>query len=276
MKYGLALPYVDSADVVGFAREAEACGWDGIYLGDAIWTVDPMISLTAAAMVTSRIRLGTMITPVPLRTPWKIASEAGALDNLSGGRLTLGLGTGAVFMGWQAFPDYPTDVRSRVEMLDETIDILNLLFTGTQADYDGRHYHLKLTQLDPQYYPRRPVQQPRVPLWCVGVWPHRKSMLRALRCDGLLVAKMAPDKTFADITPQDVSEISQFVRENRPAGQPYDIVVEGRTLGKSAQEITDQLTPWKQAGATWWIDGMWENSREEVLARIRQGPPQGI
>ena len=99
MKFGIALPYVDARTTADLARLAEDAGWDGVFMGDAIWCTDPLIALTAAAMVTSRIRLGVMVIPVPLRKPWKIASEAAALDNLSNGRLILGLGTGAVYMG---------------------------------------------------------------------------------------------------------------------------------------------------------------------------------
>src|SRR5512133_3414426 len=118
MKYGIALPYTNARTVAKLSQLAEEVGWDGCFLGDAIWCEDPMIALAAAAMTTQRIRLGTMIIPVPLRRPWKIASESVALDHLSNGRLTLGLGAGAVWMGWQSFPDEVTDTRSRAEMLD--------------------------------------------------------------------------------------------------------------------------------------------------------------
>src|SRR5512140_2054380 len=150
MKYGIALPYTTPRTVAGLAQLAEESGWDGCFLGDAIWCEDPMIALAAAAMTTSRIRLGTMITPVPLRIPWKLASESLALDHLSNGRLTLGLGPGAVWMGWQAFPDEVIDTKRRAEMLDETIDILTLRYQRNQFDYEGKHYHIKLTQLDLQ------------------------------------------------------------------------------------------------------------------------------
>ena len=128
-----------------------------------------MVALSAGAMVTSRIRLGTMVIPAPLRKPWKVASESAALDNLSDGRAILGLGAGAVWMGWQGFPDEVTDTRARAELLDESIDILTLLFRRKQFDYDGKYYHIKLTLVDEMYYPPAPVQQPRIPLWCVGV-----------------------------------------------------------------------------------------------------------
>lgn len=114
MKYGAALPYGSARTAANLAQLAEQSGWDGIFLGDAIWCQDPMIGLAAAAMTTSRIRLGSMVVPVPLRRPWKLASESVALDHLSNGRLTLGLGAGAVWMGWQAFPYEVTDTRTRV------------------------------------------------------------------------------------------------------------------------------------------------------------------
>ena len=105
MNFGIALPYWDALRIAHYARLAEDNGWNGVFVGDAIWTVDPIVSLTVAAMQTNHIRLGIMVIPMPLRKPWKIASESIALDQVSAGRLILGLGTGAVFMGWQAFPD---------------------------------------------------------------------------------------------------------------------------------------------------------------------------
>ncbi|MBP1632576.1 MAG: Luciferase-like protein, partial [Acidobacteria bacterium] len=138
MKFGLGSYYGSARDTAECARLAEEAGWDGLFIGDAIWCVDPMVSLAAAAMVTSRIRLGTMVIPMPLRRPWKVASESAALDNLSGGRLILGLGAGAVYMGWQGFPDEPTDTRTRSQMLDESIDIITLLYQRRPFDFDGR------------------------------------------------------------------------------------------------------------------------------------------
>lgn len=273
MKFGIALPYTTPRTVVKLSQLAEETGWDSVFLGDAIWCEDPMIGLAAAAMTTSRIRLGTMITPVPLRIPWKLASESVALDHLSGGRLTLGLGAGAVWMGWQAFPDEVTDTKSRAEMLDETIDILSLLYQRKQFDYDGQHYHLKLTLLDEMYYPPKPVQQPRIPLWCVGLWPHRKSMGRALKCDGLIAEKRDKDNKPEDITPQDVREIKAYVDANRTSSAPFDIVLNGSTADLDRAQTLDKLQPLAEAGVTWWIEGLWEATEDKAVERIRRGPP---
>ncbi len=274
LKMGVALPYLGARSIANLAKEAEEAGWDGVYVGDAIWCEDPLIGLTAAAMSTSRIRLGTMVIPVPLRKPWKLASESIALERLSGGRLTLGLGAGAVWMGWQAFPDEVIDKRARAEMLDETIDILDLLYQRKPFDYDGKHYHLKLTGLDEQYYPPLPIQQPRIPLWVVGIWPHQKSMRRILKCDGLLPQKMNAAGEFAEVTPDDIRAMKAYMDANRTRTTPFDIVVEGDTSKMTPNEAQEKLNTWAEAGATWWIEGLWERSEEQASARIQQGPPQ--
>jgi Luciferase-like monooxygenase len=274
LKFGLALPYGSARMAAKLSCLAEEAGWDGCFLGDAIWCEDPMIALAAAAMSTHRIRLGTLIIPMPLRRPWKVASESVALDHLSNGRLTLGLGAGAVWMGWQGFPDEVTDTKTRAEMLDESIDILTLLYERKQFDYDGRHYHLKLTLLDEMYYPPKPVQQPRIPLWVPGIWPRKKSMQRVLKCDGVLAEKMNPAGKGEEVTPADIREIKAYVETNRTLTTPFDIVVGGKTAGLDRVQLQDKLLPWKEAGTTWWIEGLIESSEAQAAERIRGGPPR--
>lgn len=228
MNFGVTIPYLDARKTADLAHIAEDSGWDGVFVGDAIWCLDPMIALTAAAMLTSRIRLGTMIIPAPLRIPWKLASESAALDLLSGGRLILGLGMGATWMGWQAFPDVPQDAKTRAEMLDETIDILTLMHQRQQFDYAGKHFKVQLSVLDPMYYPPQTIQQPRVPIWIPGAWPREKSMRRVPKTDGLLAARMNADGKFEDVTPADICEMKAYIDSNRTLTTPFDIIVEGK------------------------------------------------
>jgi hypothetical protein len=274
LKFGLVLPYGTARVVARLSQLAEQAGWDGCFLGDAIWCEDPMIALAAAAMTTQRIRLGTMVIPTPLRRPWKLASESIALDRLSDGRLILGLGAGAVWMGWQSFPDEVTDTKARAEMLDESIDILTLLYQRKQFDYAGKHYHLKLTLMEEQHYPPKPVQQPRIPLWVVGIWPRTKSMQRVLKCDGLLAEKMNRDGKGEEVTPADIYEMKAYVDANRTLTTPFDIVVSGSTAGLDRTQLQEKLLAWREAGVTWWVEGLWGASEEQVTERIRRGPPQ--
>ncbi len=274
MKYGIVLPYRSARETAELASAAEQSGWDGIFVGDAIWCEDPLIGLTAAAMTTERIRLGTMVLAIPLRRPWHLASESLAIDRLSGGRLTLGLGAGAVWMGWQGFPDVPSDARTRADMLDDSIDILTLMHQRRQFDYDGKHYHIKLSLVDEMHYPAKTVQQPRVPLWVVGIWPRQKSMRRVLRCDGLIPMRMAENGQFADLTPADLVAMRSFLREHSPAEKAFDIPIEGKTAGLSQLEVQDKIAVWREAGATWWIESTWEIPAEHLNERILQGPPR--
>jgi hypothetical protein len=273
MKFGAALPYGSARAAADLAHIAEESGWDGIFLGDAIWLEDPMVCLAAAAMTTRRIRLGTMVVPAPLRRPWKLASEAVALDHLSNGRFTLGIGAGAVWMGWQAFPDEPTDTKTRASLLDETIDILSLLFECKQLDYNGQHYHLKLTKLDEMHYPPKPIQQPRVPLWVPGIWPRKKSMKRILRCDGLLPQKMNSEGELQAFTPTDLGEMKAFIDANRTLTTPFDYIIEGNTEELDPQQVKEVLREWSDAGATWWIEGLWGATQTQAATRLEQGPP---
>ncbi|MFZ6028328.1 MAG: LLM class flavin-dependent oxidoreductase [Chloroflexota bacterium] len=273
MKCGLALPYVDPLTAARYARLAEEAGWDGCFMGDAIWCLDPLIALTAAAVQTSRIRLGTMIIPMPLRKPWKVASESAALDHASNGRLILGLGAGATWMGWQGFPDEATDTKTRAAMLDESIDLLTLFYRREPFDYDGRHYHVKLTQVDRQYYPPKPIQQPRIPLWVVGVWPRKNSMRRVLKADGLLAQKMNAAGQFEPVMPADVQRMRAYVDTNRTLSTPFDIIVEEQSLEWEKARIQEKIGQWQAAGATWWIEGLWSADETQVLARIEKGKP---
>ena len=224
------------AKAANLAAKAEAAGWDGVFVGDAIWCQEPLIQLAAAAMVTSRIRLGTMVLAMPLRRPWHLASESLALDHLSQGRLILGLGMGATWMGWRSFPSEVMGTRARAEMLDEAIDIITRLHQREQFDFSGKHYQVKLSLMEPIHYPPAAVQKPRVPIWIPAVWPRMKSMRRVLKCDGLLPLKMDGEGKFSEVTPADVAEMKAFIDENRTLETPFEIAVEGKTSGVISRE----------------------------------------
>ncbi len=273
LKFGVTLPYGDARICANLARYAEESGWDGVFVGDAIWCVDPMIQLTAAAMTTSHIRLGTMVLAMPLRRPNHVASESLAIDLLSQGRLILGMATGATWMGWQAFPDENVDTKARAEMLDEAIEIITRMHQSEQFDFDGKHYHIKLSAMDTVYYPPKTIQQPRVPIWIPGVWPRMKSMRRVLKCDGLLPFKMNADNKFVDVTPADLREMKAFIDANRTLATPFDYVIEGQANTLGREQARDKIMPWVDAGITWWIEGLWNVPAGEVEGRIKQGPP---
>lgn len=271
MKYGFVLPRGDARTVGDFAQVAEASGWDGFFVWEPVWGVDAWVSLTAAAMKTARIRLGTMLTPLSRMRPWKVASETATLDNLSGGRVILSVGLGAIDSGFEAFGEV-TDRRQRAELLDEGLDILTGLWQGQPFNYRGRHYQIQETDF---YLPPPPVQQPRIPIWVVGAWPSQKSMRRVLRYDGLLPAVLDEKGKvrMSPVKPAELAEMKAWIDANRTEQKPFDYVVEGETPGDNPVKAQEIVRPYIDSGVTWWIESMWgEKDLELVLKRIRQGP----
>ena len=269
MKYGFVLPSGDARAVANAAREAEQAGWDGFFVWEPVWGVDAWVALTAAAMVTERIRLGTMLSPVSRMRPWKLASETATLDNLSGGRVLLSVGLGAVDTGFEAFGE-ETDRKKRAELLDEGLEIVTGLWGGQPFKFEGKHYHVNETEFS---LPAPPVQQPRIPIWVVGAWPRMKSMRRVLRYDGLIPTVVGGEASQG--TPGDLRAAVSYVMANRQADTPFDFVVEGTTPGGDAASQREQVEPWAEAGATWWMEALWQSEGlDPVLQRLREGPPR--
>ena len=263
MKYGFVLTTGDPRAAAELAQVAEQAGWDGFFVFDAPWHQDPWVMLAAAAMTTERIRLGTMLTGVPRRRPWKLASETATLDNLSGGRVILTAGLGAPETGLPELGE-AVDRRTRAELLDEGLDVVAGLWAGQPFAYEGKHYTVK-----PMSFPAppKPVQQPRITVWVVGAWPRQKSMRRVLKWDGIVPCGFNEKGEVRQATPDEVREIKAYVDRERGADTPFDIVVEGETPG-------GDLAAYADAGATWWNEARW--SAPDVAAlrrRLEDGPP---
>src|SRR5216684_127814 len=96
MRYGFVLPGGSASEQLEQAVLADQAGWDGVFVWEAAYGVDAWTLLAAMAQRTTRVRLGTMLTPLPWRRPWKVASQAVTLDELSGGRAILSVGVGAL------------------------------------------------------------------------------------------------------------------------------------------------------------------------------------
>ena len=270
MQFGATLPHDDDVrTIVELGCEVEAAGWDGVFVWDGIDGNDPWVTLTAIAARTERIKLGTMLTPVSRRRPWKLAQETATLDQISGGRVILPVGLGAIETGFAGYGE-ELDRRRRAEMLDEGLDVLEGLWSGDEFSYDGEHYGI-----DGVTYTPIPVQQPRIPIWVVGAWPRTKSMKRVLRCDGLLPYKL--DGTDSPTTPDDVRAMKAWVDARREAATQFDIIWEDDTPGDDPTAAAEIIASWAEAGVTWWLESVWKGPRaraglEGIRERVRQGP----
>ena len=280
MRYGFVMPFGAAADIADHAVMAESSGWDAIFDWEAVWGDDAWVALTAAAMVTDHIRLGTMLTPIPRVRPWDLASRVSSLDRLSGGRVILGAGLGALHEGWTAF-EADEGRRVRVEKMDEGLAIYAGLMAGQPFSYKGTHYTVKPTEF---MLPAPPVQQPHPPVWVVGASKvgaaRQPSLERAARWQGWLPQVVDGDWRGKPRSPEELSGLTVQVRRMREdAGlsmEQFDICFEGEFYGAEAGER--DLAAWADAGATWWIEGAWglkdsQAGRAELQRRIQAGPP---
>jgi alkanesulfonate monooxygenase SsuD/methylene tetrahydromethanopterin reductase-like flavin-dependent oxidoreductase (luciferase family) len=276
VQYGIILTAGDIHEMAALAAEAEDAGWDGVFYWDAIAIpgmapiYDPWVTLAAFAMRTERVRLGNIITPPSRRRPWKLARETATLDHLSGGRLVLPVGLGALDdVGFGGVGE-ATDARTRAELLDESLDILTHAWSGEPFRHQGMHYQMEeMTQRPPSR------QQPRIPIWVVAVWPRPKSVDRALRYDGIIPQVAAESGGPGRVTPDHVRAIAELARERRPAGEPFDIIIGDVSPAHDPGAARALAQPLAEAGATWWIESPWQDASVASLReRIAAGPPR--
>ena len=183
MKFGFVIPWADADEVGELAVAAEEHGWDGVFVWEPVWGVDAWISLGLAAVRTTKIRLGTMLTAPSRRRPWE-TRQPGRHGRSPQRRSshTLGRPRCARYGNGRRSARSAAS-RERAELMDECLDIACGLWKGQPFEYSGKHY-----QVAPTDFPTigNTIQHPRVPVWCVGAIGHPKSMRRALGWDGLI------------------------------------------------------------------------------------------
>jgi alkanesulfonate monooxygenase SsuD/methylene tetrahydromethanopterin reductase-like flavin-dependent oxidoreductase (luciferase family) len=269
VRYGIILPGGTATQQLAQAEMAERAGWDGVFVWEAAYGVDAWTLLAAMAARTERVRLGTMLTPLPWRRPWKVASQVVTLDQLSDGRAVLAVALGAVVTD---LPDTGEQVglRERADLMDEGIELIRGLWDG-RRHYRGTHYTYSCDR-DDLIRVGRPVQQ-RIPIWVVGVWPRPRSMRRVLRCDGII------PQYSGEGGPRELRDLRKWLRQ-RGVTEPFDVLSEGETPADNGDRAAAIVRAWRDAGATWWMETRWEMPHDsaermcEVEERIAAGPPR--
>jgi alkanesulfonate monooxygenase SsuD/methylene tetrahydromethanopterin reductase-like flavin-dependent oxidoreductase (luciferase family) len=236
---------VDPRLLAELAASAEGAGWDGFFLWDHIVyrppvraLADPWVALAAIACSTERLRLGPMVTPLARRRVQKLARETVTLDQLSRGRLTLGVGLGSDLNDELAPFGEVVDARERAKLLDLSLERLSEFWAGG--------------------FQPPPVQQPRIPVWVAARWPHRRPLRRAARWDGLFPIELPG--------PEALAELAAGVKSLRAGDDDnFDLVIE--------IEPGEEAEPWEAAGATWVLTGFgWPPRLVDVRAAIEAGP----
>lgn len=287
MRFSINVPnfgeFADARVVARVAVAAEEAGWDGLFVWDHVVHTkarrvgqdfgDPWMLLTAAALATSRIVLGPLVTPVARRRPEQLARQVAALDAMSGGRVVFGAGLGGpIDDEFGSFGDV-TDPKVLAGRLDEGLGLLAEYWSGKTVNHEGVHYRVDDVRLLPAT-----VQQPRPPVWIAGCWPRKAPMRRAARWDGAV--PLFANANHGEAPPvEDVRDLMAFLNQQRedPAA-PYDVVVGGISPADPAASRA-LIEPLAEAGATWWderqlITGSDFYRLEPVLRRVEQGPPR--
>lgn len=268
VRFGISVPnfgvFGDPGALVAAAEAADAAGWDGFFvwdhivIADGVPVADPWVALGAIARATDRVRFGPMVAAVPRHRPWVLARQCVSLDRLGGGRFVLGVGIG-----------YPPDVefgtfgepvgdRTRADMLDEALVVMEGVWSGEPFAFRGEHYEVAETRFAPP-----PVQRPRFPIWVAAMLPNRRPLRRAARFDGVVPIRV----DFRDVSPAEVRDMVAYLRDHGAPAEGYDVVLAGAPL---AAEAYDALA---EAGVTWYLGGPGEGEvLEDTLTWIGAGP----
>ncbi|AYE96697.1 LLM class F420-dependent oxidoreductase [Mycobacterium paragordonae] len=223
MKFGIST-FVndDSIDTVSLARAIEERGFESLVIAEHTHipasresayplggelpkiyyrTLDPFVTLAAAAAVTSTIELFTGIALLIQRDPIITAKEAASIDLISGGRFVFGVGA-----GWnlEEMRDHGTDPKTRGALLDERIEAIKALWTDEPAEYHGKH-----VDFPPSYIRPKPVRQPHPPIYIGG--NSNATMKRVVRHEAGWISNPFP-----------IEEVTRRVEQLRGAAA-YDV-----------------------------------------------------
>ena len=269
MRHGLFISNIDSyADpnvTVELARAGEAAGWEALILWDHlgfVWghpAADPWTVLAAVGVSTSRLILGTSVTPLPRRRPHVLAHQLATLDGLTGGgRVVFGAGLGGLPREFAAFGE-PEDARLRAEKLDEGLGLLRQLLSGRPVTHEGAHYTVEDVTVQPA--PTTPI-----PFWIGG--NSQPALRRAARWNGWL-----PDTADVEgmtLTPAQIEDGLRTIHGLRSDNTLFEVAV----FGYSEPGDASVAAAYEAAGATWWLEYVHDRrgTVEAMRERIEAGP----
>jgi probable F420-dependent oxidoreductase len=268
--------YRETLDLV---RLAEALGFDSAWVSEHHGASDGYLPsllpmLAAFAAVTDRIALGTGIVLTPFHDPLRLAEDAAVVDQLSGGRLQLGLG-----VGWreEEFRMFGVPIAERVQRTTETIEVMRLAWTGSRFSFEGRSFRYDRVKITPP--PARPGGPP---IWLGGY--AEAAVRRAGRLgDGYITddAGVEEVRAYVRLAEQGAREAG---RDPRALGlallQNAFVSRQGDAWTVAREGITHQIgayTAWEQGNDTPAHDSLEPIADEEELRRwTPAGTPQEV
>jgi F420-dependent oxidoreductase-like protein len=270
MRFGIdvAQQRMEWDELVARARLGEELGFDGAWGFDHFQPMygegpgncfEGMTTLAALAGVTTRLRLGLLVTGVTYRHPSVLAAQAVTIDHASRGRLELGLGSAWFEPEHRALGIPFPSTGERSDLLEDTVEVVTRLMTGERVSYDGTHVRLDDAQLLPV-----PVQRPHPPIWIGGTGPRRTLPLAA---------------RFADVwhafgSPTSLREPSaRLDRLAEAAGRDPGAITRAASLSlsESLDAVRRSAEEWRDAGFGYLVCGWPDEGRgrvEEFASRI--------
>ena len=217
ISFGMSLPHrspdgVTMAEVRQAAQRADALGFQDLWVTentlDHVFSFDPMVVLTYAATVTTRIRVGVSVAVLPVHNPIHVAHQVATLDFVSAGRAILGAGLGRE----EHYKEFQVPREHRVRRFREGIELIKALWTEREVHYRG-----SIFQLDGGRMVLKPVQKPHPPIWLGGGHPDAVRRAAAI-ADGWMGAGGSTTAAFGKSVPVLRAELSKAGRD--PAAFP--------------------------------------------------------
>ena len=300
MKLGLALPHYDFSfptagpasfeRVAGYAARAEALGFHQLWVSDHFWldlaryggppgrqgTPECWLTLAGLAMLTSSVRLGSLVLANGMRPPTLLAKMIATLDQLAGGRIDVGLGAGWNELEFSEHElDYP-GAGERLARLEEAVTVIKVLLGGEVGSWQGSFYRAEQAPVVPG-----PVQEPWPPLW-VGGQGDRLLGVVARVADGWNLCWRVEPEPYAE-------RVALLERHTAAAGRPPGAVRRSLGLnaliGRDADDLAvrwERLRAWAPAGTLEgaslreWATGRLVGTPDEVAAQLRRWAGLGV
>lgn len=281
MRYALMIEAqqgLNYAELLAIAQRAEAAGFEALFRSDHYEsfpgppgrpTTDAWTVLAGLARETTRIRLGALVSPVTFRHPGALAKIVATVDEMSGGRVELGIGA-----GWNldehrrhgfAFPP----IEERADMLEEQLAIVHGLWEEPDGwSFSGRHYRVE----DAIFYPK-PVQRPRVPILVGGTGTPRSLRLAARYADEFNLSsadapKVADKLAQLDAACRAIGRDPGTIRRSAMVGTM--IAADPACLAARKKALMTELTPdetaedWFATREQRWIFGTPDQARTKI------------
>jgi probable F420-dependent oxidoreductase len=268
MKFGVTIPnnwgLEDPQQVLAMGPLAEELGYDSIWVMDHLFNTGyirerlddrpyyhPLATLSYLSATTRRVMLGTSVLVLPYHNPVELAKYTATLDHMSGGRLTLGVGVGAMTEEFEALG---IPMRQRGALTNESIAIMKELWTNPDPHYQSQRWHFSDLKFSP-----KPQQTPHIPLWVGGASPG--AMKRAaIMGNGWHPSGMSPEefgvgreevRKLATAAGRDPDSLTMSIRlEVEAHGRPSSPRAQQRSRlpGDHAEEMITMLNAYQHAG----------------------------